>query len=505
MVAIIGDMLSEDYDTKIDWKEESSNKDQANWYAWVSNLGKVTPELTELTNNIRASDSIQNWQIAEISAIGSEAQLKPSVWSFSYGSNYYQWSASGEMSMNSAQFPDSRNIEVYGGYYKTFRHNWMWYDFWGSTWYWGAAYGSVDVVSDEIAIVSFTHGSNYSWYVRLIRKDVDSYNINYTADIQFNTAQTYYTRVIKLEENKFLLAFADNWDSGYINAIVGQVSWTNITWWTKVRLRAWGVDYIHAARVFNNKVVLGYHSNGNTYAQVITTYSGTTISFWTPLAVDAEAAFPYRNFDIEVLTNAIWVICWSESWSPRFQLLNIGWDNVSTLWNLESPSFPYTSIWPMTLARTADNEFYCLYYSATQATVYAVKVWTNGTDAINSWWSHNYVTSAISDKLDIMKRDWFNQATLMYKSGSTAYIRRVNFEFNDIALADWIAQQYISNNNTWNFTAWWGLSTAHNWLTPWAKVYIQDNGYISSTPTGWECGKALTSTTVLTKTPVYVY
>ena len=113
---------------------------------------------------------------------------------------------------------------------------------------------------------------------------VSGTSISFGSEVVFNSASTSYNSVIYDSTNqKVVIAFSDNGNGGgYGTTIVGTVSGTSISFGSEVVFNSAITNYISA--VYNstdNKVVVAYSDDGNSnYGTAITgTVSGTSISF----------------------------------------------------------------------------------------------------------------------------------------------------------------------------------------------------------------------------------
>ena len=101
--------------------------------------------------------------------------------------------------------------------------------------------------------------------------------------------------------NKVVIAYADNSNSGYGNAVVGTVSGTSISFGTPVVFEEGSISYISATFDSNsNEVVIAYRDNTNPYygTGVGGTVNGTSISFGgASIFESAEVYYVSATFD----------------------------------------------------------------------------------------------------------------------------------------------------------------------------------------------------------------
>ena len=102
------------------------------------------------------------------------------------------------------------------------------------------------------------------------------------APVVFESASTFYTSIaFDSTNNKLVIAYRDNSNTYFGTAVVGTVSGTAITFGTPVVFESASTNYISIAfDSTNNKLVIAYRDDGNTY-------------FGTSITLDLD----YSNFD----------------------------------------------------------------------------------------------------------------------------------------------------------------------------------------------------------------
>lgn len=111
---------------------------------------------------------------------------------------------------------------------------------------------------------------------------VSGTSISFGTAVVFATYGTYVSNVFDSNSNKTVIAFRDNNNSNYGTAIVGTVSGTSISFGSAVVFESGDSQYISCAYESNeNKVVISYSDNGNSGygTAIVGTVSGTSISF----------------------------------------------------------------------------------------------------------------------------------------------------------------------------------------------------------------------------------
>ena len=112
---------------------------------------------------------------------------------------------------------------------------------------------------------------------------VSGTDISFGSGTVFESANTYYiSATFDSSNNKVVVAYNDGGNSGYGTAVVGTVSGTSISFGTPVVFESANAGF--ESIVFdssNNKVVIAYRDDGNSYygTAIVGTVSGTSISF----------------------------------------------------------------------------------------------------------------------------------------------------------------------------------------------------------------------------------
>ena len=116
--------------------------------------------------------------------------------------------------------------------------------------------------------------------------DPSDNSITFGSEVEFNGGNTGYPNVVfDSSNNKIVIVYTDYGNSSYGAAIVGTVSGTSISFGSEVVFES-AASYYTAATFdsSNNKIVVAYSDDGNSGhgTAIVGTVSGTSISFGTP-------------------------------------------------------------------------------------------------------------------------------------------------------------------------------------------------------------------------------
>ena len=132
---------------------------------------------------------------------------------------------------------------------------------------------------------------NNSQYGTAVVGTVSGTSISFGTPVVFNTANTDNTAVTFDSTNsKVVIAYRDLGNSGYATAIVGTVSGTSISFGSPTVFNSGGITDTSAVYdSANQKVVIAYVDNSNSdYGEaVVGTVSGTSISFGSPVVFNS--------------------------------------------------------------------------------------------------------------------------------------------------------------------------------------------------------------------------
>ena len=168
----------------------------------------------------------------------------------------------------------------------------------------GAAYDS----ANNRAVV-FYRNSNYQGYAAV--GTVSGTSISFGTPVKFSSGANeldYISAAFDSAANKIVTSYTDNTDSGYSKAIVGTVSGTSISFGSEATFESASSGFTSAT--FNstiNKVVISYtdFANSNYGTLVISTISGTSISFTTPAVFTSTTAARYISTAFDPDTGSV--------------------------------------------------------------------------------------------------------------------------------------------------------------------------------------------------------
>ena len=140
-----------------------------------------------------------------------------------------------------------------------------------------------DSNSNKVVIAYRDIGAGSPFPGTAIVGTVSGTSISFGTAVVFNSDATSFTSAIfDSSANKVVIAYQDNTGTSYGTAIVGTVSGTSISFGTPAVFEAAGTTYIGATfDSSNNKVVIGYKDEDNSGygTAIVGTVSGTSISF----------------------------------------------------------------------------------------------------------------------------------------------------------------------------------------------------------------------------------
>ena len=134
--------------------------------------------------------------------------------------------------------------------------------------------------------------------------DSSDNSITFGSEAEFNGGNTGYINVVfDSSNNKIVIVYTDYGNSSYGTAIVGTVSGTSISFGSEVVFESAASYYVGASfDSSNNKIVVAYSDDGNSGhgTAIVGTVSGTSISFGTAAvfnAANTTSGFP-NNFPV---------------------------------------------------------------------------------------------------------------------------------------------------------------------------------------------------------------
>ena len=134
-------------------------------------------------------------------------------------------------------------------------------------------------VTGYVVIVPYSDGG-FGYLGTAVIGEVSGSTITYGAEHPFNPAVTNFISAAALSSTRFVVAYADNGDSDYGKAIIGEVSGTTITYGSEFQFKMAETAYIAVEALTDSKFVIAY-DEADTYLgeAVIGSVSGTNITF----------------------------------------------------------------------------------------------------------------------------------------------------------------------------------------------------------------------------------
>ena len=150
----------------------------------------------------------------------------------------------------------------------------------GATYHIRTAY---DPINQKVVITYYDDGN--SGYGTVIVGTVSGTSISFGSSTTYNDFTDSNSVIYDSTNQKIVIAFRDNAGSGTGQAIVGTISGTSISFGSAVTFTSTNATQISATfDSTNGKVVIAYAEQGNYYGTaVVGTVSGTSISFGTPV------------------------------------------------------------------------------------------------------------------------------------------------------------------------------------------------------------------------------
>ena len=166
---------------------------------------------------------------------------------------------------------------------------------------------AVKIDTDKVLIC---YNSNYwAWIVATISWTW----ITYWSEVVFNSTSAYYISLVKLDVNKVFIAYNDDWNYAYWTGIITTISWTSITYWSKIILNAGRSDYISAVKIDTDKVFIGYRDEYNNYYWTWVIYS--LASWWKLIWILQENWVATETKKVAILWQVSKVHSWLTPWT----------------------------------------------------------------------------------------------------------------------------------------------------------------------------------------------
>ncbi|MDB4352661.1 hypothetical protein OAA60_04445 [Porticoccaceae bacterium] len=149
-----------------------------------------------------------------------------------------------------------------------------------------------DSTNNKVVVV-YTDDGN-SGHGTAIIGTVSGTSISFGSEVVFNAANTGSPMVAFVGSGKVVIGYKDDGNNQYGTAIVGTVSGNSISFGSEVVYRSSASFYnVPSYDSTNNKVVIGYMDNGNSNhgKAIVGTVSGTSISFGSEVTFNAGTSY----------------------------------------------------------------------------------------------------------------------------------------------------------------------------------------------------------------------
>ena len=151
--------------------------------------------------------------------------------------------------------------------------------------------GPTAVLTAASAVASgYSVGVDDAGKVQSIGLTVTSNPLSFpSSEVVFESASSvYFAPTYDSSNNRVVISYQDNGNSGYGTSIVGTVSGTSITFGTAVVFQSSASYYIASTYdSTNNKVVIAYYGNSGYGTAIVGTVSGTSISFGSAVVFES--------------------------------------------------------------------------------------------------------------------------------------------------------------------------------------------------------------------------
>ena len=152
-------------------------------------------------------------------------------------------------------------------------------------------YISAVKLSENKVLVSYRDNGN-SGYGTAIVLTINGTSITKGSPIVFESGSTTHISAVSLNENKVLVSYRDGGNSGYGTAIVLTINESSITAGSPIVFESASVDYISAVSLNENKVLVSYRDIGNSNygTAIVLTINGTSITKGSPIVFNSDSA-----------------------------------------------------------------------------------------------------------------------------------------------------------------------------------------------------------------------
>ena len=314
------------------------------------------------------------------------------------------------------------------------------------------SFGSPTVYQNtgQLAYNSITYDSSNQKVVVVYQDPYDAYgkarvgtvsgdSITFGSSVTFESADTHYVApTFDSTNNKVVIAYKDNANSGRGTAIVGTVSGTSISFGSATVFES-GEITMDLSAVYdssNQKVVIAYVDESNSYygTAVVGTVSGTSISFGTPVVFESSQIF-YLSAAYDSANGEV-IIAFKDNSNSHKATAAVG--------TVSGTSISFGSL--NAFVSTVQEHISAAYDSANKKVVIAFN------DKANSKYGTAFTFSSRTISRNLTAENFIGISDGAYSDGQTATIQ-------------------ISGS----------IDDAQSGLTPGQKYYVQNDGTLSET------------------------
>ena len=181
-----------------------------------------------------------------------------------------------------------------------------------------------DPINNKVVIAYTDYGN--SQYGTAIVGTVSGNTISFGSEVVFESAaSSYISAAYDSTNNKVVIAYRDDGNSGHGTAVVGTVSGTSISFGTPVVFESASTEWTSTAYDSSNqRIVIAYQDKGssNHGTAVVGTVSGTSISFGSPVVF--ESASEEYNSIVYDSTNQKVVIAYRDNANSYYGTAIVG-------------------------------------------------------------------------------------------------------------------------------------------------------------------------------------
>ena len=190
----------------------------------------------------------------------------------------------------------------------------------GATLYISSAY---DSVNSKVVIAYQDYG--VSTYGRAVVATVSGTSVSFGSSVTFESAATEYTScAYNSTDEKIVISYKDSGNSSRGTSIVGTVSGTSISFGTAVVFNSGNCSHISSAYdSVNNKIVIAFFHWGWGGRAIVGTVSGTSISFGSPVDINGAAGFEYSSTVYDPNSGNV-VVSYKDVTNSNYATLTVG-------------------------------------------------------------------------------------------------------------------------------------------------------------------------------------